>query len=146
MTVVEKLGTALGAIVVFLIAAFFVSFWWSTKTPRRPASVAKNAVFLWAPHVGLPAPRRGWWLSCRYDGGHDYCTLSDMHGNTEYDGEFTTYRTETAELGKQLIIDPDRTTEQKIWVGEKLVPLVYLQNGTILIPRENYGAGVRALQ
>jgi hypothetical protein len=135
----------LGAVFFVLVAAFFGPFWWSTRTPQRPAIVAKDAVFLWAPHVGLPAPRRGWWLSCRCDAGRDYCRLSDILGNTEYDGEFITFGTQTAEPGNELTIDPKKSTEHKIWVGDKLVPLVYLKNGDILIPRESYSAGARAL-
>jgi hypothetical protein len=146
MTLSERMSTAAGIFLLVLVAGFFGAFWWSTTIPRRPTNVAPNAVFLWAPHVGLPAPRRGWWLSCRYEAGHDYCRLSDLHGDTEYDGEFITYRTKTAVPEIQLIIDPEKSTDHKVWVGDTLVPLVYLKNGSILMPEKNYLAGVRILE
>jgi hypothetical protein len=146
MTLFEKMSVALGIILFVLVAVFFGAYWWSTKTPHRPKQVASNAVFLWAPYVGFPAPRRGWWLSCSNEAGHDLCRLSDIDGNTEYHGEFVTYGTMTAIPESQLRIDPKRSTDHKIWVGDTLVPLVYLTNGDILIPRESYGAGVRLLE
>lgn len=146
MTHFEKMSVAAGMVLLVLLGGFVSAYWWSVTIPRRPTQVASNAVFLWAPHVGLPAPRRGWWLSCRYEAGIDYCRLSDLHGDTEYDGEFITYRTRIAVPETQMTIDPEKSTDHKVWVGNTLVPLVYLKNGTILIPKENYKAGVRTLE
>lgn len=146
MTFLEKASTALGLFLLVLAGGFFGAHWWSRIPPKRPANVASNAVFLWAPHVGLPAPRRGWWLSCRYEANRDYCRLSDIHGNAKYDGEFITYGTKTAVPGSNLTIDPQKSVDHKVWVGNTLVPLVYLRNGDILIPQESYNAGSRALE
>jgi hypothetical protein len=48
--------------------------------------------------------------------------------------------------GNELNIDSEKTTDHKVWVGNTLVPLVYLRNGDILIPLESYDAGLRALE
>jgi hypothetical protein len=142
----EKMSTALGIILLVIVGGFFVAYRWSSTPPNRPGEVTPNAVFLWAPHVGLPAPRRGWWLSCRYETNRDYCRLSDIHGTTQYDGEFITYGTKTALPASELKIDPEKSTEHKVWVGNTLVPLVYLRDGSVLIPRQSYDAGLRALK
>jgi hypothetical protein len=146
MTVFEKMSVALGMVLLLIVAGFFGAYWWSSTPPNRPKAVAPTAVFLWAPHVGLPAPRRGWWISCRYDANHDYCRLSDIRGSTQYDGEFIAYHTKAAVPASELNIDPEKSTDHKVWVGDTLVPLVYLKNGDILIPRESYDAGLRALE
>jgi hypothetical protein len=40
-------------------------------------------LWLWAPYVGLPGPKRGTWLSCSVDAdsGNYYCRTVDTHGN-----------------------------------------------------------------
>jgi hypothetical protein len=146
MTLFEKMSTALGIVLLLVVAGFFGAHWWSSTRPNRPRGVAPNAAFLWAPHVGLPAPRRGWWISCRYETNRDYCRLSDIHGRTQYDAELITYRTKATVPGNELNIDSEKTTDHKVWVGNTLVPLVYLRNGDILIPLESYDAGLRALE
>jgi len=39
-----------------------------------------------------------------------------------------------------------KTRDNKVWVGRALVPLVYLENGDILIPAAKFEDGVRLLQ
>ena len=46
----------------------------------------------------------------------------------------------------QLKIDPEKTRDNKVWIGEALVPLVYLQNGEILIPVDKYDEGARLVE
>lgn len=130
------------AIVIFGIAG---AYWWANTVPRKPAEVSPDAVFLWAPYVGLPAPKRGWWLVCWEEAGHDWCKLSGIKGEAEYQGEFVSYPHKRLIPADQLKIDPTMTREHKIWVGDALVPLVYLKNGEILIPATKYQEGVRAL-
>ena len=53
------------AIVLFLasIGVLFLvisgAYWWSNTPPGRPSDVSANGVFLWAGHLGLPAPKYG---------------------------------------------------------------------------------------
>jgi hypothetical protein len=120
-------------------------YWWSGTTPGRPKTVASNAVFLWAPNLPFPRPRRGSWLSCSCDAGHDHCTLSTVDGVHEYSGEYITYGSQTAAIDGQLGIDPKESTKNGVWVGEVLVPLVYLRDGEILIPKDRYDDGAQIL-
>jgi hypothetical protein len=102
-------------------------------------------VFLWAPNVGLPAPRRGWWLSCSENDGHNRCKLTDVDGNTEYEGEFTPYDDKGPVPKDQLNIESEKTRDNKVWIGSALVPLVFLQNGRVLLPASQYEESRRLL-
>jgi hypothetical protein len=146
MTLFEKAVYTVAVIVALLIAGVVGAYWWAGTVPSRPKGVAPDAVFLWAPHVGFPGPKRGWWLSCWENAGHNRCKLSDVHGNTEYEGEFVPYGDKgplSASLPK---IDPEKTRKDAVWVGSALVPLVYLENGEVLVPASKYEEGVRLLQ
>lgn len=88
MTRIEKAVYAFAGVLALLIAGVFAAYWWANTVPGRPKAIAERAVFLWAPYVGFPAPRRGWWISCSEDAGHNRCTLTDVDGRTEYEGEF----------------------------------------------------------
>ena len=146
MTLFEKAIYAVAAAVALLIVGLVVAYWWAGQVPGRPKGVAPNAVFLWAPHVGFPGPRRGWWLSCLEDVGHNRCRLSDVDGNTEYEGEFVPYGDKGSVPADQLKIDPEKTRDNKVWIGSALVPLVFLQNGRVLIPANKYQEGARLLE
>jgi len=146
MTPFEKAVYTAAALVTLMIAGLVGAYWWSSRVPSRPRGVAANSVFLWAPHVGFPGPRRGWWLSCWENAGHNLCKLSDFDGNAEYEGEFVPYGDKGALPADQLKIDPEKTRENKVWIGSALVPLVCLENGKVLIPASKYQEGARLLE
>jgi hypothetical protein len=146
MTMFEKTVMALAVVVIVLIIAAFGAFWWAGTVPSRPRGVATDAVFLWAPHVGLPAAKRGWWLACWEDAGHNQCKLSGIDGDLEYEGEFISYGQKGPVPADQLKIDPEKTTEHHVWVGQASVPLVFLDNGGVLIPAGKYEEGMRLLE
>jgi hypothetical protein len=146
MTMWEKAAYIVAATGGLMIVGAIGAFWWFGTVPSRPRGVAPNAVFLWAPHVGLPASRRGWWLACWEDAGHNYCKLSRVDGNPEYEGEFFPNGHKDPFHADQLRIDTTKTGEQKVWVGTALVPLVHLENGEVLIPASKYEKGVRLLE
>jgi hypothetical protein len=146
MTLFEKAAYTVAAGIALLIVGLVLAYWWAGLIPSRPQGVAANAVFLWAPHVGFPGAKRGWWLSCWDSAGHDRCKLSDVHGNPEYEGEFVLYGDKGSVPADQLNIDPEKTSDNKVWVGSELVPLVFLQNGKVLIPASKYEEGARLIQ
>ena len=141
----KKVALTLTAILVVVVTGIAASYWWSNRVPSRPKNVSPGAVFLWAPYVGLPAARRGWWMGCeRKPPQRTWCTLSDVDATLNYEGEFLPY-VEGVSLGK-LEIDAEKTREEKIWVRDALVPIVYLKNGDILIPSANYKTGKQVLE
>ena len=142
-TPVEKIMLVIGVVGTVLIVGFFVASYWSARVPSRPKGVSSDAVFLWAPAVGFPAPRRGSWLSCSEQDQHDLCTLSNIEGGTEYEGEFVRYGDRGVVPAAQLRIDPDKSRRDAVWIGSALVPLIYLQDGEILVPASKYEDAVR---
>jgi hypothetical protein len=135
----------MAGVAALVTVALIAAFWWAGLTPNRPKTVQVNSVFLWAPHVGLPGPKRGAWLFCWYSEGKDFCRLSDAHGSTKFEGEFLPYKGKSALPSDQLRIDADKSSDRKVWVGSELIPLVYLQSGDILIPASNYKDGLQLL-
>ncbi|MGH9559918.1 MAG: hypothetical protein ACRD3S_00560, partial [Terracidiphilus sp.] len=91
MTDTRKTIAALFATGFLIMGAIAGCYWWASSIPRRPPEVTADAVFLRAPYVGLPAPRRGWWMSCWAGPSENYCKLSNVNGKTEYDGAFISY-------------------------------------------------------
>ncbi len=142
MTLPEKSVTALVIGVALFVIGIKCAYWWANTPPSRPMGVPSSAVFLWAPSVGLPSPRRGNWLNCWADAsGHNQCRLTAQNGVLLYQGEFIPYGQAAAVPSSQLTINSAKSREHRLWVGGELVPLVYLGNGQILIPAIKYKEG-----
>ncbi len=147
MTLLEKAIYLIAGLVLLMVIAFAGAYWWTSRVPGRPAGVRADAAFLWAPAVGLPAPRRGSWLSCWEESQHILCQLNNIDGAFEYKGEFTEYREQRLIPPSELLkIDLGKTRDDNVWVGGALVPLVYLQNGDVLVPVAKYNESVRLLK
>ena len=146
MALLEKPVYFIAGLILFLIAGFSLAYWWTSRIPGRPTGVRAEAVFLWAPAVGLPAPRRGDWIACWKESQHILCQLNNIDGTQEFKGEFLPYGERRSVLPNPLRIDAEKTREDRVWVDHALVPLVYLQTGHILIPQLKYDDGVRLLQ
>ena len=140
-----------GVAVIGLATAGVVgAYWWSNVPPRRPPGVARSAVFLWIGHLGLPAPKHGTWLECWADiaSGANRCKLTEMDGKPGYEGAFLA---DNGALVPQsdLRIDSETTSNKTFWVRLNEFgggPLVFLQNGTVLVPKEAYPAGIAKLE
>jgi hypothetical protein len=146
MTLLEKAVYVVAGMMATLIVGIMLAYWWTARVPSRPRGVRADAVFLWAPAVGLPAPRRGDWLGCWQESGQILCQLNDIDGSLEYKGEFVSYDHKGPTAAKDLRFDSMKTRRDAVWIGEALVPLVYLENGDILIPASKYEEGSRLLQ
>jgi hypothetical protein len=145
-SMLEKVSYGLAGILGALIIGYAVAYWWTTRVPSRPRGVREGAVFLWAPAVGLPAPRRGDWLACWNEAQHTFCELDNLDGSYEYKGEFISYPQKNSVETAALKVDPEKTRETKVWIGGALVPLVHLQNGSVLLPAEKFDESARLLQ
>jgi hypothetical protein len=147
MTNTEKAVTACWVFLGLCILSVPLSYWWTNTVPARPRSVSPRAVFLWAPHVGLPSPRRGSWLACWEDRGKSRCRLSTIDGVTAFEGDFLPYGRTGLLPTAQLTIDPRKTERaKKFFIGDALVPMVYLDTGAVLIPSAKYIEGKEILE
>jgi hypothetical protein len=146
-----KIKIFLSVCVGLLIVAVIGAYWWSNIPPRRPLGVSSNAVFLWAGHLGLPAPKHGTWLECWTDStvGENRCRLTEMDGTRSFEGAFLANRGNSPVPQSDLHVLTEQTSQSvDLWVrvNTQLVPLVFLQNGTVLIPSDAYQEGMAKLE
>ena len=133
---VLKRISILAAIVV--IGGF--GLWWVGRRPNRPTSLPANAVYLESGVVPFKLRSTpGTWVGCWYELADqaDRCRLTDENGKIEYEDIFLPYDGRAPVPESALIFDSHLTGLQ--WTGsyEKRirVPVIYLTNGRILLPR-----------
>lgn len=141
------LALPIGLGIVLLIVGG--AYWWANTPPRRPSNVSPNAVFLWAGHLGLPAPKHGTWIECWAEELNNRCRLTNMDGTRLYEGEFAPSEGKEPIPAIDLRIKAEPTSDTTHWVrlnGMRGAPLVFLENGNVLIPREAYAEGAAKLE
>jgi len=127
------------------------AYWWSNTPPRRPSDVSANGVFLWAGHLGLPAPKHGTWIECWDDSKSEAneCRLTEMDGTRAFEGTFLADTSRAAVPQSELEILSEQTSQSvDLWVrvNSDLVPLVFLRSGKVLIPSAAFEEGLAKLQ
>jgi hypothetical protein len=140
------------ALFVLALIAVVGAYWWSNIPPNRSPGLPADAVWLWGPAVGLPAPKRGTWLNCWIATnagapGQFHCKTTDKSGRQLYEGVFLPYKQEGLISQSELIIDTEQMqrNRQAVLVDGELVPIIYLKNGNILIPSAKYEDGKKLL-
>lgn len=105
---------ALG-LVVLLISG---GYWRLNIPPRLPHGVSGNAVFLWARHLGLPAPKHGTWIECWFEHASSVnkCKLNEMDGTPGYQGIFLPDKGKTPVSQENLKIETEPTSDSTHWV------------------------------
>lgn len=125
------------------------AYWWSNTPPRRPNGVSQNGAFLWSGSVGLPSPRRGNWVECWVDrlNKEDVCRFTDIKGVVYYEGVFLPDQGNIPIPNYDLRIRARFTSDwaPHVSVRDTYVPLLCLQNGRVLIPKDNYLKGKQKL-
>jgi hypothetical protein len=126
-----------------VVLAILGAYWWSNSPPKRPMGVSPDAVFLWAGHLGLPAPKHGTWIECWIDktASVNRCLLTEMDGARAYSGEFVPSdgKPVVQKSGLRIVAEPTSDTTNWVHVNQLSgAPLVFLENGTVLIPKDAY--------
>jgi hypothetical protein len=150
---VERLvvGAAKVVTVIVLVAAIaiFGAYWWARTPPKRPHGVSANAVWLWAPAVGVPSPKRGMWVGCMVNpqDKRPHCQMNDKNGRLRYEGVFAsqTAKKSTRDAESMEIDVAKMGFELSVFIDEELVPLVVLKNGEVLIPAVAFDRGLEIL-
>jgi hypothetical protein len=90
MKIADKVLRIVVTVVGIAVLAMAGAYWWATIPPKRPNGLPSDAVFLWAGHLGLPAPKHGTWIECWTDvaNGVNKCKLTEMNGTPRYEGIF----------------------------------------------------------
>jgi hypothetical protein len=148
-----------GFLVVALVALLIFNTWWFSFPPPRPATVPPNAVYFLGLATPFPASKNGDWVTCWFDSGQkvDRCRVMFTDGRLRYEGIYRPYRARAPFVGSELSIDSKQMSRSHMPIevqasssessepGVKGVPLVYLLNGDVLIPENNYAVGKEQL-
>lgn len=140
----KLLKILLGGIIglVILLLSFFVLMWWGSRIPKRPTNISASGIFIERGSVPFKLSTQGDWLDCWQDmrTDTDRCRLTDEKGNLKFEGIFLSYQTKAGVSESELKIDATRTGN--LWIGvtaaSMSLPIVFLQNGTILLPQSDY--------
>jgi hypothetical protein len=139
MQVIKLIGAGLGAMIVGAL----VILWWTGRPPRRPSNVSARALHFEPNNVPFTLHKTGYWLDCWFDerANIDRCKLSDVKGTALFEDEFLPCEGPSPLPQSDLVLDVRRTGYT--WTGsyeESIsVPVIYLANGQILLPRRVYG-------
>ena len=115
------------AILVILVFAAFLRFWWATLTPSIPKNWPQGSVWFWAPFAPLDWSPRGYFVGCWLDGQRnvDRCQFAGYNSKVLRVGDYTTCDERS----------PISNQELKIRAApESSLYNVLLENGRILIP------------
>jgi hypothetical protein len=151
MTRFGKVSIVIAIIAGAVALAIVGAYWWANVPPSRPKGVSPEAVFLWAGHLGLPAAKHGTWLECwaDLDDGVNKCKLTEMDGRLTYEGTFLANKGKNPVPSSDLRILSEQTSQSvDLWVRAdgQLVPLVFLKNSIVLIPKDAYQEGMAKLE
>jgi hypothetical protein len=140
-TVLSRLlGVALTVFVAFLILA-----WWGSRLPKRPANVSSKGAFLEVGIVPFKFSTHGDWLACWKDdrANMDRCKYTDEKGAVYFEDFVLPYEGVSPVPEEALVIDTERTKNFHYGVTDKNIrfPLIFLQNGQILLPQSDYEWG-----
>lgn len=118
------------AVAATVLAAIAGAYRWSNTPPKRPRGVSASAVFWWAGHVGLPAPRHGMWLECWVETAEaaSRCRIIEMNGKVEFDGLYlaNTNQPVIAQSGLKILIETTRDANLWIRMNDRIsAPLVF---------------------
>jgi hypothetical protein len=139
-----KVRLVLGLIVTLFIVFLFLMEW-GTRIPKRPANISSKGVFLEVGVVPFKLSTHGDWLECWKDdvANLDRCRYTDEKGAVYYEDFVLPYEGVSPVPAVELIIDPARTRSLHYGVTDKnyRFPLIFLQNGQILLPKSDFEWG-----
>jgi hypothetical protein len=147
MRVIKLIAGSVAGVVA--IGGLFL--WWAGRPPARPANVPTNAIYIETGVVPFKVRSTpGTWVGCWYDSTDqaDHCRLTDENGKLKYEDIFLPYEGQAPIQQTALIFDSQRTGH--LWTGsyEKAVrvPVIYLTNGQILLPKAVFEEAKRKIQ
>ena len=144
------IGTVTGGVVgIAVLGGLFL--WWEGRRPERPAGLPLNAIYIESGVVPFKLRSTpGRWVGCWYDPSDqfDHCKVTNENGWQEFEDVFLPYEGQRPIPQSALVFDTRRTGH--LWTGsyEKglNVPVVYLTNGQILLPKTIFEKAKRTVE
>ena len=136
------LGVVTIAFVIFLLL-----MWWGSRIPKRPSNISSRSVFLERGSVPFKLSTHGDWLECWEDSTAtvDRCRLADEKGAIKFEDVFLLYEGPSPVPEKDLTFDVDKTRTLHYGVKGISLPVIFLQNGQILLPQSDYEWGKKSV-
>jgi hypothetical protein len=130
----------LASLLVTVLLGLRLLIWWGHSTPKRPANVPANAVWIPGPPVVLDLSRRGDWLGCSVEGNSNRCVVTQSSGAVEYDGLFSPMEGHGPVTEEHLRFSAKKSSDLWVYLNQasRNVPVVRLQDGTVLLPVNGY--------
>jgi hypothetical protein len=142
VTRIVRTALVSSAVLVAAFLSFLVAIWWGSLSPRRPRNISSAGVFLERGVVPFKLSTHGHWLDCWQDVQTrlDHCRLVDEEGRVKFEDTFFSYQDHSPIPETDLKIDPLKTRSLTIGVagGNIALPVIFLQNGEILLPDTDY--------
>jgi len=145
-----RVRTIMLRVLGFMVAVFIVLLLLmvrGTRIPKRPANISTWGVFLEVGSVPFKFSTHGDWLECWKDDevNMDRCKFTDEKGAVYYEDFVVPYDGVSPVPEGQLSIDVVRTGSLHYGVTAKNMsfPVIFLQNGQILLPKSDYEWGKR---
>jgi hypothetical protein len=129
-----------GGLILTSFVGLGIRLWWASATPKRPKNLPINATWVPGPNEGFALSKRGVWIGCWVDGEQNRCLVTDYNGAPEYEGQFLPFSGIGPVSEGRLHLRSRNTMELWAWLdnGNKSVPVVHLDDGTVLLPVEGY--------
>ncbi len=134
-----------------LVAVGAAFLWWAGRPPSRPGNVPANAIYIETAITPFKlGTTPGTWVGCWYDSNDqaDHCRLTDENGKLKFEDAFLPYSGQTPISQTTLTLDSQRTGD--LWTGSYdkgiHVPVIYLTNGQILLPKTIFEEAKRKVQ
>lgn len=126
------------ALLALVLGAFPLDQWW-VQHPSRPRGLPETAIWIPAPPAPLDFLPRGDWLACRFDQDRnvDHCKLTDYKGKQEFDADYSPTIGSNPVPENRLYFKSMESEDLWAAVGQDIVPIARLQDGTILVPTRN---------
>lgn len=139
----SKIVTVLG-VVLGVIACLGVRLLWAAHTPPKPKDMPATSIWVPGPNAPLDPSPRGVWVGCWLDKTRnvDHCKVANYKGHAEFDEDFASVADGPVIPDSELQLKQVGTMELWTWVeGHKReVPVIRLQNGTVLVPTRDAAA------
>jgi hypothetical protein len=143
----DRLAISIAIVMFALIVGIPVSFMWRASIPPpTPQNLSARAIYIERGTTPFKITRTGDWLDCWFDDREkvDRCQMTDLRGAVEFEDIFVPLPGHPPAMTADLQFD-SKTGSLRTgsdvdgkWVA---VPIVFLRDGAVLIPKSRYDEG-----
>ncbi len=134
------IGIGIVIAIVAVLGAIAARLQWAASVPSRPKDLPATAIWIPAPPAPLDFSPRGYWLACWLDAARnvDRCELTDYKGHPNSEADYSpVVGPNPVPEARIHLKSVNSTTELWTNVDGDVFLIVYLQDGTVLVPTEN---------